>query len=236
MPFQMALDEVLFRQAIRSASPKEGVPCLRFYFSSGPWVTVGYSQKKNNSANGLPSCRRLTGGGTVFHGQDLVFSLIAGKRHDPSFHGVPSSYIKIHEAVQCGLEKLGKKTRFFRCTENLPKGDECFRFPIASDLAVNGRKVAGGAQKRSCGTFLHQESLRTEGIDARDLMEAIRDGFRAVFRMEWAAADWAAEFLFQAEELARKKYSSEEWTLGAGGGSFRQVPLNEPAAVCGGVS
>ncbi len=87
MPFQMAFDELLFRR-IQKDGESSG-PFLRFYFSSEPWITLGYSQENNgHKANSIPVCKRITGGGTVFHGKDLVFSITALKSHDESFGSV----------------------------------------------------------------------------------------------------------------------------------------------------
>ena len=52
MPFQMALDEVLFRSledAYHQNPEVELSPLFRFYFSSEPWISVGYSHKEDVS-------------------------------------------------------------------------------------------------------------------------------------------------------------------------------------------
>ena len=92
MSFQMALDEVLFR----NMEENPGEPVLRFYYADGPSVTVGYSHKGTDKGT-IP---RMTGGGRVIHGDDLIFSLIARKEHDESFRSVRVSYWKIHEALK----------------------------------------------------------------------------------------------------------------------------------------
>ena len=204
MPFQMALDEVLFR---RSES-RGGLPILRFFFSSEPWTTVGYSMKSVQSGRTEKLCRRLTGGGRVEHGKDLIFSLIARKDHDDSFGSVRMSYLKIHEAIKKGYEVLNLSCEFYRCDENLPKGGDCFLYPIATDLKSRGRKVAGGAQKRSAGVLLHEESvILTEGLDPFDLMKAIRAGFEEIFQIHCADALMDPAWLEEASVLARDKYA-----------------------------
>lgn len=199
MPFQMALDEILFLGETER-------PALRFYFSSEPWVTVGYATPASLSNGRWPVCRRLTGGGRVLHGRDLIFSLAAHRAHDESFRSVRVSYWKIHEAVKAALESLGESPRFYRCDENLARGADCFRFPIASDLELAGRKVAGGAQKRSGGRFLHQESVLVKGYDSGELIPALERGFCSVFHTAMEPADWEPRILRQAEDLAKEKY------------------------------
>lgn len=206
MPFQMALDEILFRSEIKT------VPMLRFYFASEPWITVGYSHRSENAPvlsgdSQWPVCRRMTGGGLVIHGDDLIFSLNARSDHDESFRSVRVSYLKIHEAVKWGLENLGNKIRFYRCDENLPRGEECFRFPIATDLAMDEQKIAGGAQKRSMGRFLHQESMQPNNkIQPEELMRAVSSGFETIFKISLVKADLHPKILYEAEKLANLKY------------------------------
>ena len=78
---QMAIDQVLFDE-FQTDSPKYPKAVLRFYSMDAPSVTVGYFSKRKNETllNGLSrQClvvKRPTGGGVVFHGDDLVFSLV----------------------------------------------------------------------------------------------------------------------------------------------------------------
>lgn len=207
MPFQMALDEVLFRDYEVKAGPGEP-PLFRFFYSSGPWITTGYSEKELGAEkNGVPVCRRLTGGGQVFHGDDIIFALIAKKDADESFDSVRMSYLKIHEAVKMAFEDLGLKPRFYRVDEKLPKGPECFAFPIATDLAVGSKKVAGGSQKRSRGTFLHEESIYLQGYNSTaSLMGALKSAFEKRFEIKLKDCPISPETLASAELLAKEKY------------------------------
>ncbi|MBI3306676.1 MAG: lipoate--protein ligase family protein [Candidatus Omnitrophica bacterium] len=200
MPFQMAFDEILFRQRETETGP----PILRFYFSSEPWISVGFSYRDTPSS---PTVRRITGGGLVRHGSDLIFSLIARKSDDESFKSVRVSYWKIHEAVKAGLEAIGNLPRFYRCDENLPRGQDCFRYPIATDLAVGPDKAAGGAQKRSAGALLHQESIQWKGMpDSETLIPALKEGFEKIFKVALVWADLDPALLEEAEKLSEEKY------------------------------
>ena len=203
MPFQLALDEVLFHRA-----KKNHGPTLRFYFSSEPWSTLGYSQKGFHQ-NGIPACRRITGGGKVLHGKDLIFSLTSQKEHDEIFSSVRMSYLKIHEAVKLAFESLGKTAEFYRCDENLPRGKDCFLFPIATDLRLGKHKIAGGAQKRSHGALLHEESIKLEGVDADALTKTLRQAFEKIFQMKIIAANLEPAWLNEAKAVAAKKYSPQ---------------------------
>jgi lipoate-protein ligase A len=217
MPLQMVLDELLFESQKRETQ----APTLRFYISAGPWISVGCSFRDPTalSKSGLilknpqvPVCRRITGGGCVLHGQDLIFSLIArydGNLSPLSF--VSASYGKIHEGVKRGLELCGLDPKFYGPEDAVSQGSDCFDFPVESDLSWKKKKIAGGAQKRSGGVLLHQESiLIPPGVEREDLIRAIRKGLETVFEMTVRDTDLDPEIFFEAE---RKAMSCEPWAL-----------------------
>ncbi|MBI3317211.1 MAG: lipoate--protein ligase family protein [Candidatus Omnitrophica bacterium] len=206
MPFQLALDEVLLELVEELA-----LPLFRFYFASEKSITVGYSEgtvPKKGDRLRMPVYRRITGGGRVEHGRDLLFMLLAKKENEGSFRSVRLSYLKIHEAVKLGMEKLGLQPRFYRCDERLTRGPECFLHPIATDLAWKGRKIAGGAQKRTRGYFLHQESIQLQEVSADLMIPKIKEGFETVFEMKWRLEDLEPLWLERATVLALEKYET----------------------------
>ncbi|HTL47931.1 MAG TPA: hypothetical protein VL688_07690 [Verrucomicrobiae bacterium] len=226
MPFQMALDEILFRKAMEE---KPSSALLRFYYASSPWISVGYAYagwkeweegRSAAQASRVPVCRRLTGGGEVLHGRDLMFTLIAPKDFDESFGSVRVSYWKIHEVLKAALEELGCPPRFYRCDEELPKGRECFMFPIATDLAFGNKKIAGGGQKRSLGMLLHQESIQFQPpCGFEDLAAAIEHQFARAFGAEIKEQHWDPDCLFRAEKLGQEKYEVNPAQAMSGGRS-----------------
>ncbi len=207
MPLQMALDETLF--LAHKQIPQEAQ--LRFYVSQGPWISVGYSFCGDEELSkselvrqnpGVPLCRRVTGGGCVLHGDDLIFSLVAHYDVEPmrtALGAVKASYAKIHEAVRVGLQSCGLDPRFYQAEEGLPKGSDCFDFPVESDLSWRGVKIAGGAQKRSEGVLLHHESIALpKGVGREQLIAAITRGMETVFGITFAKTDLDPEIYFQA--------------------------------------
>ena len=66
----MALDEVLFTLSI-----KKNASFFRFYGWEKPCYSLGYFQKPaGKKHHKYPLVRRMTGGGTVFHNDDLTFA------------------------------------------------------------------------------------------------------------------------------------------------------------------
>lgn len=222
MPLQMALDELLFEfQKKENQSPS-----LRFYVSSISSISVGYSFRDAAALSKselilqnpqLPVCRRVTGGGCVLHGRDLIFALIIPiPPRDPvcesetgSLKGlgsVQTSYAKIHESVRMGLQECGLDPKFYGGEKALPKGNDCFDFPVESDLSWKGKKIAGGAQKRSEGVFLHHESITVPpGVEWNELARAIRKGFEQVFGVTIENANLDPTIYFEAERLVKDK-------------------------------
>ncbi len=211
MPLQMALDELLFESQKKELQS----PTLRFYVSPAPWISVGYSFRdaealskselilKNSK---VPVCKRITGGGCVLHGGDLIFTLTARMSSDTEKLGsVRTSYAKIHESVRRGLQECGLDPKFYSEKEALPKGNDCFDFPVESDLSWKGKKIAGGAQKRSEGVLLHHESIMIPaGVERESLTQSIRKGFESVFSVTTENADLDPELYFQAERKAMR--------------------------------
>lgn len=219
MPFQMALDEILFNAAIEAHQNGNDLPpILRFYYASEPWVSLGYAyagwrdwrdnqDTDEGAEKDFPVCRRLTGGGRVIHGNDLMFTMIAPKTMDESFKSVRVSYLKIHEVLKDALTALGCESRFYRCDEDLPKGKDCFVFPIATDLAVGNGKIAGGGQKRSLGIMLHQESVQLKGLPgANKIITAFQEKFCLHFNATLKNSSIHPAWFADAEALADHKY------------------------------
>ncbi len=208
MPVQMTLDRLLFERYQTQIQR----PIFRFYYSSAPWVSVGYAAEKKagyalsasqHSLQNIPVCRRITGGGTVIHGKDLIFSLFARRSDNPEkFESVETSYQHIHEAIRRAFQKLGKSAQFFQKDE-LKNGRDCFLNPVETDLHFDHRKIAGGAQKRSGDLFLHEESIQPPaGMSLPDLEKEIIASFETYFEIKFESAMIQPEILFSAEKLS----------------------------------
>ena len=208
MPVQMTLDRVLFEVY----HPQAAGPVLRFFYASEPSVTVGYAAEKKSGyaleasrheLDGLPVCRRMTGGGTVIHGQDLIFSLFAHKQDCPGkFDSVETSYRHLHEVVKLAFAKLGKTPAFYQ-KEEAQNGRDCFLNPVETDLRLDGRKIAGGAQKRSEDFFLHEESIQPpSGMVLAELECALLLAFEEYFEIKIERAVIDPQILIRAEKEA----------------------------------
>ncbi len=194
---QMACDEALARLA--------GYPVLRVYRWADPAATFGYSQRFGElpkAARALNPVRRWTGGGVVYHGDDLTLALVfpsteelAGKRSD----GV---YRAIHEAW-VGVLRSGFPGARLVLAEECRGGGVCFESPVEYDIGDGVRKICGGALRRFRGGVLYQGSLHCPGLACRDLAEALAGEVGRFEEIE--------EIKKAAAVLERDKYGTVAW-------------------------
>ena len=88
----MAIDEALLENAIK--------PAIRFYQWDHPALSFGYFGRYADVANeNRDLVRRWTGGGIVFHGEDLTYSVVIPARHPRCGESAKSIYEKIHRSL-----------------------------------------------------------------------------------------------------------------------------------------
>jgi len=142
----MGIDESLLGSVSKGESP----PVLRLYRWSPPCVTVGYFQSLDAEvdldacrASGVDAVRRLTGGGAVFHDDEITYSIVLPMGHELAPDDILESYRLICSGLIGGLGLLGVKADFE---------------PI-NDIAVGGKKVSGNAQTRRQGCLLQHGTI-----------------------------------------------------------------------------
>lgn len=210
----MALDEVL-------CSTSELEPVLRFYhWTAGPAVTFGYSQFVNSvrsqvRAENGPLCRRPTGGGIVFHGKDLTFSLVFESCLRPA-----EIYAQLHAAIEKSLlqETFLHSMRqgavaaqaYAPVQDGIASG--CFSNPVQDDLLHNGKKILGGAIRRLGNRILYQGSLQCS--DARTqpaFRRAVLAGAQQMLAVGFKTVPVERAVLEKARSLAGSQYQTAAW-------------------------
>ncbi|HEX5177637.1 MAG TPA: hypothetical protein VFV83_11430 [Chthoniobacteraceae bacterium] len=196
----MAIDEALLEHC--------SCPALRFYGWRGPSLSFGYFGKFADVAREAKDrelVRRWTGGGSVPHGLDLTYSLITPASDPASGKGPPAIYAALHRAIQLALRIDGQETEL--AAEAARKiSDACFANPVRDDLVFRGRKVAGAAQRRTRGGFLHQGSIQLPGLSM-----AFRDRFASNLSARVEDEEIPRQVLQRAAALATEKYGTETW-------------------------
>ncbi len=151
---QMAMDEALLRLA-------RG-PVVRFYRWAAPAITFGYAQRYADvraSAGPLPAIRRWTGGGMVFHGEDLTITLAIPASHDFCSLQTGMVYRRIHEALLGPMREIYPGARLAE-PGDCRAGPACFVSPALNDILDGAKKMCGGAMRRGKAGLLYQGSLR----------------------------------------------------------------------------
>ena len=167
----MAIDEAL----LHNFDPTESRPVLRLYGWEPASLSLGRFQNvaeeldlEHISAAAVPIVRRITGGGAIYHADELTYSIVCSPdqiQHTSTIKdtfrvltsflldfyrqlGLPADY-----AADCAMpdERLGGRTPF------------CFAGKESFDILVNGRKIGGNAQRRLKQVIFQHGSIPLKG-------------------------------------------------------------------------
>jgi len=162
--WNMAVDEAIFI----TTKEKNLSPTLRFYRWRPSAVSIGYAQNVGEEVN-LKECKRLkmdvvrryTGGGAIFHDDELTYSFISKTDGYQHFDDLLASYKQVCWGIIKGLSELGISVKFREVRNKLSSREKvpCFMANSKHDLIVNEKKVLGNAQRRTKEVFLQQGSL-----------------------------------------------------------------------------
>lgn len=161
----MAIDEALFR----CFDPVSSQPVLRLYSWQPSALSLGRFQKAGDDldltrcrADNLTVVRRITGGGVIYHADELTYSLVCSPRQVPLATSVKESFrvltsfllgfyralgLQADYAVDLTPERVGVRTPL------------CYAGKEGYDVLVNGRKTGGNAQRRSRGVVFQHGSI-----------------------------------------------------------------------------
>ena len=162
--FNMGLDEALLESA---GAP----PTLRLYTWSPDTLSLGYFQRFDD-VRGTDKAgsvvRRITGGGAIHHAGELTFSIAADLNHRLYAGPVSASYRRVHHVVAAALAQHGVQAELRGSGTLASDRDDtgmCFHHSTEFDLAWDGRKGVGSAQRRKAGRVLHHGSIKLHASD-----------------------------------------------------------------------
>ena len=149
--YNMGLDEAVLESVAAGAAR----PTLRLYAWQPRAVSIGYFQGIRDEVNlercaelGIDVVRRLTGGGAVFHADELTYSIVLPEAHPLARGSLIDSYHTLCSGVIAGMTELGVTAEFV----------------ALNDICVGGKKVSGNAQTRRRGCVLQHGTVLL-GID-----------------------------------------------------------------------
>ena len=163
----MATDEALF-----ASFDENSLPIFRVY----DWeksFTIGISQnfskfldkKKFDEYNNNYS-KRITGGGILFHGHDISYSLLIPNSYLKGL-SVKQSYEKICTFLLEFYKNLGLNAIYVKDDKNttLSKSEFCQVGFEAYDILVDGKKIGGNAQRRTKKFIFQHGSIPLRAVE-----------------------------------------------------------------------
>ena len=204
----MAIDEALLESAT--------IPTIRFYGWRSPALSFGYFGKFSDVAiyaHERDLVRRWTGGGIVFHGDDLTYSIVI-PASDPVFsESSIGLYEKIHRALAEALNRIGQRTELLgsacsadRTAQHDVPANNCFANPVRADVMIDGRKIAGAAQRRTRRGLLQQGSIQNLIANTE-----LPQKFAQALSANCSEFEVSEQIFQRAQELAHRKYGTESW-------------------------
>jgi lipoate-protein ligase A len=232
----MAID----RAVIVANSEGKVPPTVRFFTWKPPAISIGYFQSLEEEVDldickklGVDYVRRITGGGAVFHDEELTYSIVIPESHSQIPKNIIESYGRICGALMKGLKHLGIESKYA---------------PI-NDIITGGKKISGNAQTRKAKTVLQHgtilmdldvdkmfsllkvpnekikdklivdvkqrvtsvKQILGEDIRFNEAAEAMKIGFEEEFKVELVDSSLTEEEIELAKKFERECFSTRDW-------------------------
>jgi len=162
----MRLDERLLAEL-----SSESKPLLHFYGWRSDSATFGhfidpsqFLDLEKATKRGLELGRRSTGGGIIFHIWDLAFSVLIPSSHPSFSQNTLENYRYVNNIVLESVTHFLKTSSHPDLLQNENSSDEqcrhfCMAKPTKYDVMLQGKKIAGAAQRKTKQGLLHQGSI-----------------------------------------------------------------------------
>jgi lipoate-protein ligase A len=156
----MAIDRAILVAHSRNKVP----PTVRFYQWKPSAISIGYFQSLEEEVDlqqckrfGVDYVRRITGGGAVFHEDELTYSIVVSENHPSIPKNIMESYGIICGAIISGLKQLDIESVYH---------------PI-NDILVDGKKISGNAQTRKEKTVLQHGTVLMD-VDVEKMFSLLK--------------------------------------------------------------
>lgn len=166
-PENMAIDEAL----LACFDPETSVPVFRLYGWNPPALTLGRFQDTRAvldlnrcRADNIPVIRRITGGGIIYHADELTYSIVCAPHHLPNAATVKESFRTLTAFLLRFYTSLGLTAQYAVEASSDPSGlgertPFCFAGRESFDILINGRKIGGNAQRRLKNAIFQHGSI-----------------------------------------------------------------------------
>lgn len=225
----MATDEALLKNFLYN-----NTIIFRLYTWEEDSLTIGVSQDLS-SYNLLDKykdtyAKRITGGGILYHGHDLSYSLVIPTELLKDY-SIKQSYEKICSFILTFYRKLGLDTCYAKDSKDieLSKSEYCQVGYEAYDILVNGQKIGGNAQRRTKKAIFQHGSIpiyttKTNGvidqkqglslediginIDYKKASQLMIEAFKETFNVDCENSSLTPQEEQTKEELLKEKYDN----------------------------
>jgi lipoyl(octanoyl) transferase len=170
----MAIDEAL----LACFDPEESLPILRLYGWSPPAFSHGRFQQPEETvslekcaAAGVQVVRRITGGGLLYHGEELTYALVCPAAFVPGTLNVKSAFFHLTSFLIAFYRRLGlapvHAADYYAGSRQLGgRSALCFAGTESCDILINGRKIGGNAQRRVKNIIFQHGSIPMQQLAA----------------------------------------------------------------------
>lgn len=175
----LSAKEIMEKDARLLADLKD-TPILHLYEWEAPAATFGHFIKIEEHLK-MPSildlAKRPTGGGIIFHTFDLAFSVLLPKSYVAFSDNTLSNYHFINSRVAKALE-ASDLLPHEPLPLDAPSTHFCMAKPTKYDVMVQGKKLAGAAQRKMRHGLLHQGSISLAPPNEAFLTKVLLPGSR----------------------------------------------------------
>jgi len=126
----------------------------------------------------LDLAKRPTGGGIIFHTTDWAFSMLIPAGHEAYSINTLDNYAFVnHLVIEAISHFSGREANLSLLPNHLQGVDKhsahfCMAKPTKYDVMLGGKKVGGGAQRRTKNGYLHQGTISL-ALPDRDLLNKV---------------------------------------------------------------
>lgn len=190
-PSNMAMDEAL----LDSVASHGSSAVLRIYEWSVPTLSLGYFQRFEEVEADprwatVPVVRRPTGGGALWHDQELTYTVVIPSDH-PAARPSRSLYRTVHEGIAARLRSMGipaaRRGDLDTAFDGANRPFLCFSDRDSEDVVLQGMKIVGSAQRRRSGAVLQHGSLLLRG----SILTPELPGLDDLSQIPRESADWS---------------------------------------------
>ncbi|MEA1915680.1 MAG: lipoate--protein ligase family protein [Campylobacterota bacterium] len=209
----MAIDEALFASF---DDVNDDLPILRLYTWQNCF-TIGISQDFNNYKElqqQTPNfSKRITGGGVLFHGEDISYSLVLPSSLMKNL-SVKQSYEKICSFLLSFYNSLGMDVCYAKEIQSIPlsKSEYCQVGFEPYDIIYKGKKLGGNAQRRTKKVLFQHGSIPLNELNMplEDIQKKLCQAFEKTFDTDLKQSELNQKELDKMNTILKEKYDHEK--------------------------